>query len=90
MVAFDRGNEVNQHAGQDSIFRESNPHLMSQIAFSNHLEKIIALVVYEDERREIDHIDFPNGLHSQFFVFNEFHFLYILLGKNRCRPTDRT
>ena len=33
-------------------------------------EEIVALVVYEDESREVFHVYFPDGFHAEFGIFH--------------------
>ena len=37
------------------------------------MKEIVTLVVHDDKRREILHVNFPNGLHAKFRVFQDFH-----------------
>lgn len=39
------------------------------------LEEVVTLVVYEDERREILHLDFPDSFHAKFGIFETFNAL---------------
>src|ERR1035437_1412182 len=50
--------------------------------------EIIALVVDEDERREILHLNLPHRLHAKLGILNHLDFLDVLLRENRRRPAD--
>ena len=51
-------------------------------------EEIAPLVVDQDERREILHVDFPDRFHPKFGEFDDLHFLDVLLGEDRGGPAD--
>ena len=44
------------------------------------LEEVIALVIYEDECREVFHLNLPDGFHSEFWVFDTLDALDVILG----------
>ena len=54
------------------------------------LEEVVALVIHENECREVLHTDFPDCLHSEFRVFDTFYALDVVLSKNSGRTSDGT
>src|SRR5215469_5889237 len=52
-------------------------------------EEVVALVVDDDESREIDHLDTPDRFHAELGVFDEVDFLDAILRQPRRRPADR-
>src|ERR1700682_6801369 len=58
----------------------------SQIQF---LEEIIALVVDDDEGREILDLDAPDRFHAEFGIFHHLDLLDAVFGKVRRGPADR-
>src|SRR6478672_12334276 len=68
-------------------FRSSNHSTMlPQIQF---LEEIVALVVDDDEGREIHHLDAPDRFHPEFGIFHYLDLLDAVLGKVSRRPSNR-
>src|SRR6184192_2952409 len=63
--------------------RESLP------ATGNVGKEVIALVVDDDECREVDHIDLPHRLHAELGIFEHRHALDAVLREPRGRPADR-
>jgi len=57
--------------------------LLHQVA-----EKVIPLVIHEDEGREVDDFDLPHRFHTEFRVVDTLNLFDVFLGKNRCRSTD--
>ena len=57
---------------------------------SELLEEVVALVVHEDECREVLYLDLPDSFHSKFWVLYALDALDIVLSEDRCRATDRT
>jgi len=53
------------------------------------LEEVVALVVNEDECREVFHTDFPYGFHAEFRIFHTFDALDVFLCEKSSRTTDR-
>src|ERR1051326_9107986 len=51
-------------------------------------EEIVALVVHQNERREILHFDFPHGFHAELGILEQLDLLDVLLRENRGRPAD--
>ena len=54
------------------------------------LEEVVALIVHEDECREVLHFDLPDSLHTQFGVLHALDGLDIVLRQDSSRTTDRT
>src|SRR5437763_1399921 len=52
-------------------------------------EKVVALVVDDDEGGEIGDLDAPDRLHAQLLVFEQLDLFDAVLGEPRCRPADR-
>src|SRR5204863_2994796 len=59
---------------------------LPQIQF---LEKIIALVVDDDEGRKIHDLDAPDRFHAEFGIFDDFDFLDAVLGEICRRSSNR-
>src|SRR6202042_2423462 len=53
------------------------------------LEEIIALVVDDDEGREIHHLDAPDRFHAEFGIFHYLDLLDAVLGEVRRGTADR-
>ena len=53
------------------------------------LEEVVALVIDEDERREVLHADLPDGFHSEVWIFNALDALDALVGEDSRRAADR-
>src|SRR5271156_389934 len=53
------------------------------------LEKVVALVVDDDEGGEIDHFDTPDRFHAELGIFDALDFLDAMLGEVCRRPADR-
>src|SRR6185437_8234329 len=68
--------------GRDQIGKGDLP----QIQF---LEKVVALVVDDDEGGEIDHLDAPDRLHAELGVLEHLDLLDAVLGEPRRRAADR-
>ena len=54
------------------------------------LEEVVALVVHQDEGREIFYFDFPDSLHAEFGIFYALDGLDVVLGEDSRRATNRT
>ena len=54
------------------------------------LEEVVALVINEDECREVLNADLPDCLHSKLRVLYTLDTLDVVLSKDSCRTTDRT
>ena len=54
------------------------------------LEEVVALVVYEDEGGEVFDLDFPDGFHAEFGIFDALDGLDVVLGEDSRRATNRT
>src|SRR6266403_88985 len=67
------------------VRRRSRPS--AQIQF---LEEVVALVVDDDEGREILDLDAPDRFHAEFGIFDDLDLLDAVLGEVRRRPADRT
>ena len=57
---------------------------------SELLEEVVALVIHEDECREVLYADLPDSLHSELRVLYAFDALDVVLSEDCCRTTDRT
>src|ERR1700675_394679 len=53
------------------------------------LEKVVALVVDDDEGRKIHHLDAPDRFHAEFGIFQILDLLDAMLGEGRRRAADR-
>src|SRR6185369_15212305 len=53
-------------------------------------EEVVALVVDQDERREVFDFDLPDRLHAEVGKVDDLDLADILLGQDRGRPADRT
>ena len=53
-------------------------------------EKVVPLVIDDDERREVLDIDLAHGLHAQFGEVHDLDRLDGVLRQDRCRAADRT
>src|SRR5205814_5801571 len=51
--------------------------------------KILALVVHHYERREILHLNTPDGFHAQLWIFDDVHLFDAMLGQPGRRTTNR-
>ena len=58
-------------------------------AFDDLFEKIIALVVDHNERREVFDFDFPDRFHPEFRVLEDLNRLDAVLSQTSSGPTDR-
>ena len=54
------------------------------------LEEVVALIVHQDECREVLHLNLPDSFHTEFGIFHTLNALDIVLRQNSCRATDRT
>jgi enoyl-CoA hydratase/carnithine racemase len=54
------------------------------------LEEVVALVVDHDERREVDHVDLPDGLHAEFGVLEHLDLGDVVEREPGSRAADRT
>src|SRR6266568_3484566 len=63
-----------------------NEASLSQVQF---LEEVVALVVDDDEGREIHHLDAPDRFHAEFGIFHPLDLLDAVLGEVCRRTTDR-
>ena len=52
-------------------------------------EEVVALVVDDDEGREIDHLDTPDRFHAELGIFDDLDLLDAILGEARGRAADR-
>ena len=60
------------------------------IAFVLYLfEEIVAFVINKDKRREVLDLDFPDGLHAEFWIFEQFHLLDGVLSQDGRRSAYR-
>ena len=51
-------------------------------------EEVVALVIDEDEGREVNDIDFPDGFHAEFRIFDARDGLDVVGRENGRRSTD--
>ena len=60
--------------------------------FDRHLfelgEEVVALVIHEDECREVFHLNLPDGFHSEFRILEALHALDVVLGEDCSRTSD--
>src|SRR5262249_54049680 len=70
------------HAASAAWRRGTEPPLKSP-------EEIVALVVDDDERREVDDLDAPDRLHPELGVLEDLDLLDVVLGEDRGRAPDR-
>ena len=54
----------------------------------NLLEEVVALVVDEDEGREVLYLNLVDGLHAQLGIFEELDALDAVLGQDGCGTAD--
>src|SRR5262249_36657237 len=75
------GPAIPPYLKQSSVFRwQTRPTAVH--------EEIIALVIDEDERREILHLDFPHRLHAEFGIFEHLDLLDVLFREDGGRAPD--
>src|SRR5262245_49692339 len=67
---------------------QSHDQLLATAVGLQLLEEIVALVIHQDERREIDHLNFPDRFHAEFGVFQNFNLFDIVLGQDSCGATN--
>ena len=48
-------------------------------AFADFGEEVVALVIHQDEGREVFHFNFPDSFHTQFRIFHTFDALNVIL-----------
>lgn len=53
------------------------------------LEEVVALVIYNDEGREVLHANLTNGLHAQLWEIYHLYALDAVLGKDGSRTANR-
>src|SRR5215469_17605075 len=53
-------------------------------------EKVVSLVIDDDEGGEVAHLDLPDGLHPELGVLDHLDAGDTVLGQPRRRPADRT
>ena len=53
---------------------------------ADRLEEVVALVVHEDEGREVFHFDLPDGFHAQFRVLDAVDAADAALGQDGATP----
>src|SRR5258708_6825684 len=75
-----------------SIITSSRTNLTieAQLTQIQLLEEVVALVVDDDESREIHHVNAPDRLHAEFRVFHHLDLLDAVFGEIGCRTPDRT
>ena len=54
------------------------------------LEEVVALVVDQDKRRKINHINLPDSFHAKLGILDALDALYVVLSKDGSRTTDGT
>ena len=69
----------------ESLYQYLNPGLETKF-----LKEVVALIVNEDECREILNVDLPDCLHTELWVLYTLDALDVVLSEDRCRATDRT
>ena len=60
----------------------------TRTAWLNLLEEVIALIINEDECREVLYFNLPDSLHTELGILNALDALDIVLCKDSCRATD--
>ena len=70
------------------VYAKTKLQLVASAARFDLLEKVVALVVNEDECGEVLNLDFPNSFHAEFGIFNAFDALDVLLRKDGSRSAD--
>src|SRR6266436_5600334 len=65
------------------------PSLIERLSQIQFLEEVVALVVDDDEGREIHHLDPPDRFHAEFGIFHHLDLLDAVLSEVRGRPADR-
>src|ERR1041384_7480698 len=73
-------------------FRSSNHSTMALLCPSpeiQFLEEVVALVVDDDEGREVLDLDAPDRLHAELGIFDHLDLFDAVLGEVRRRPADR-
>ena len=64
-------------------------HLLAAAAtWLDLLEEVVALVINEDECREVLNLNLPDSLHAELWVLNALDALDIVLREDSCRTTD--
>ena len=64
-------------------------HLLAAAAtWFDLLEEVVALVINEDECREVLNLNLPDSLHSELWVLNALDALDVVLREDSCRTTD--
>src|SRR6266496_3593484 len=84
-----RGRSTNGSASP-SVSREDWRPDGRQSSEMELLEEVVPLVVDEDERGEVDHVDLPDRLHAELGEVDALDLLDVLLGEQRGRAADRT
>src|SRR6202041_1833726 len=82
---MDSGTGPNARPGMTSIFSEVRTP-SPQIQF---LEEVVALVIDDDEGREILDLDAPDRFHAEFGIFHHLDLLDAVLGEVRRSAADR-
>ena len=77
---------VFQHIPTNNLLSEQTSGVISKLQKS--VEEVVALVVNEQEGREVLHLDLPDGLHAQLGVLQTLHLLDVLLRQHRRRTAD--
>ena len=52
-------------------------------------EEVVALVVHDDERREVHDVDLPHRFHPELGEVDDLHGADVVLREDRCRTADR-
>ncbi len=64
------------------------PFFMGHPLESELLEEVVALVVHEDECREVLYADLPDSFHTELRILDALDALDVVLGKDGCRASD--
>lgn len=79
---------VNRRTGHRFARFENQGLFATSATWFDLLEEVVTFVVNKNECREVFYSDFPYGFHSEFWEFNTFNALDVVLGKNCSRTAD--
>jgi len=78
-----------RRSGRDTVSESAVLLLCQDRLKSELLEEVVALVINEDECREVLDMDLPYRFHSELRIFNALDALDVVLSKDCCRTSDR-
>ena len=67
-----------------------SPQIARYTSLLDGLEEVVALVVDQDKRRKINHINLPDSFHTKLGILDAFDALDVVLSKDGSRTTDGT